>query len=388
MNVPNFASFVALALSCTLAAGQSDPSHGALATPNELLLKDYRPRSIFKVNETRIEKARHPLIDMHTHVRVNTREEVTRWIHTLDSVGVEKAVVLVGATGEAFDEAAQLLREHADRFELWCGLDFHGHSQPMFSDRIVAELERCHRLGARGVGELIDKGRGLSILRRQAGKVSEYPEMGSAEGLHLDDPRLDGVLEKCADLGMPVNIHVAEPRWMYEAMDASNDGLMPALRWKVSKDPGVVQFDEMIATLDRAAVKHPRTTFIACHFANTGHDLAILGGMLDKHANLYADTGARFGEIAAIPRHSAEFFVKYQDRLLYGTDLTQTADMYRGTFRVFESLDEHFYHRTISGYQWPLHGLGLSDGVLRKIYSENARKVLARGPANAAPKAD
>ncbi|MHB1307971.1 MAG: amidohydrolase family protein [Limisphaerales bacterium] len=335
----------------------------AQTPPDQLLLKDYRPRSIFNVPETRVEKARFPVIDVHSHAYAKTAAEVDQWVRTMDAVGVAKTVVLTGATGRQFDELIARFGRYPDRFELWCGIDFTGFDQPGFGPAAVAELERCHRAGAAGVGELSDKGGGL---RRNSG------------GMHLDDPRLDPILEKCADLGLAVNIHVGEDRWMYEPMDATNDGLMNAFTWQIPANPEILGHDAVVGTLEQAVKKHPRTTFIACHFANCCHDLARLGALLDRYPNLYADIAARFGETAPIPRFVARFFERYQDRLLYGTDMGMAVEMYRTTFRILETEDEHFYDRNLFTYHWPLHGFGLKDEVLGKIYAGNARALAAK----------
>ena len=341
--------------------------------PDQLLLKDYRPRSIFKVPQTRVEKARFPVIDVHSHAYnyVKTPAAVDQWVRNLDEVGVAKAVILVSGPGKAFDDAAALFKGYPERFVLWCGIDYKGFDEPGYSDRAIAELERCFKAGAVGVGELVDKGRGMMGM---AGNPT-------ALQMHIDDAHMDPILEKCAELRLPVNIHVGEDRWMYEPMDRTNDGLMNAFKWKIAKGPEVLDHDSVIATLEHALGKHPRTTFIACHFANCCSDLSILAGMLDAHPNLYADTGARFGEIAPIPRYMAKFFDKYQDRIVYGTDLGFQAEMYRTTFRILETEDEHFYAEAVRGYHWPLHGFGLKDEVLRKVYAENARRILDRAQA-------
>lgn len=122
--------------------------------------------------------------------------------------------------------------------------------------------------------------------------------------------------------------------------------------------------------------KHPRVTFIACHFANTTSDLSLLARMLDTYPNLYADIAARFGETAPIPRTMARFYERYQDRLLYGTDMGTDAGMYRATFRILETTDEHFYLEDLRNYHWAYHGFGLPDEILRKVYRDNARKVM------------
>ena len=196
-------------------------------------------------------------------------------------------------------------------------------------------------------------------------------------GLHLDDPRLDPILDKCADWGLPVNIHVGEDRWMYEPMDRNNDGLMNAFQWRIRNAPGILRHDEVIATLDRAVKKHPRTTFIACHFANCCYDLSILDRMFQAYPNLYADISARFGETAPIPRYMAKFYETFQDRLLYGTDMGFDMDMYRTTFRILETADEHFY-APLFGYHWSYSGFALPDRVLKKIYHDNAMRVLKK----------
>ncbi len=329
--------------------------------PDQLLLRDYRPRSIFNVPATRVERARYPVIDVHSHAYAKTEADLDWWVATMDAVGIAKSVIMTGATGKKFDDLLRLHGRHAGRFEVWCGLDYTGFDQPGFGPAAIAELERCAKEGALGVGELSDKGGGLC---RNAG------------GMHLDDPRMAPLLEKCADLGLAVNIHVGEDRWMYEPMDATNDGLMNAYTWRIRKAPGILSHEEVVATLDRAVAKHPRTTFIACHFANCCFDLARLGRMLDAHPNLYADIGARFGETAPIPRAMAKFYSAHQDRLLYGTDMGSDAGMYRTTFRILETEDEHFYVMDLFNYHWPLHGFGLPDAVLKKVYGDNARRML------------
>jgi uncharacterized protein len=331
--------------------------------PDQILLKDYRPRSIFKIPETRVSRARYPVIDVHSHNYARSDEDVARWVKTMDEVGLQRTMILSGNTGSQFDQVLAKFGRHPGRFAVWCGFDYSGFDQPGYGPAAVAELERCHQAGAVGVGELSDKGRGLGATT-------------NVLGMHIDDPRMDPLLEKCAELRLPINIHVAEDKWMYEPMDDTNDGLMNAWKWKVSKDPGVLQHDEVVATLERAVKRHPRTLFIACHFANCCSDLNRLGQMLDQNPNLYADMGARFAEISPIPRFVSQFFKRYQDRLLYGTDMDPQPEMYRVTFRILETEDEHFYPAYFSKYHWPMHALGLSDEVLRKIYRENALKIL------------
>lgn len=345
-------------------AGELSPA-AEEPSPETLLLKDFHPRSVYKIPQTEVAKARYPAIDMHAHAYAKTPEQVDRWVRVMDEHGIAKAVVLTGTTGKQFDDLMALYSKYPGRFELWCGFDYTGYDQPGFGPAAVKELQRCFDAGARGVGELGDKGKGLVYCRPT-----------KAWGMHLDDPRMDGLLEKCADLKMPINIHVADPYWMYEPMDARNDGLMNAYTWRLDDQPGIVGHAGMVDILERAVKRHPNTTFIACHFANCSYDLGRLAKLFDECPNLYADISARYAETAAIPRFTAKFYETYQDRLVYGTDMGLSPGVYRITFRILESADEHFYDWDNFSYHWPLHGLALGDSVLEKVYRTNALKIL------------
>lgn len=337
----------------------------AQTSPDKLLLKNYRPKSIYNIPRTEVKKAKYQAIDVHAHVYAETREEIADWVKRMDEVGIDKVIVLTMATGARFDSIYSEYAKYPGRFEVWCGFDYTGYDEPGFGPAAVAELVRCAKVGATGVGELGDKGKGLF-----------YSKPVKAWGMHVDDPRMDPLLEKCGELGLPINIHVGEPLWFYEPMDSTNDGLMSAFDWRLDNQKDIVDLDGMIDILGRAVQRHPNTTFIACHLANLNHDLAQLGELLDKYPNLYADISARYAEAATIPRFAQSFMEKYQDRLLYGTDLGNDKEMYRTTFRILESNDEHFYEIDELQYHWSLYGLGLDKRVLKKIYRTNALKIL------------
>jgi predicted TIM-barrel fold metal-dependent hydrolase len=334
--------------------------------PEKLLLKDFHPKSIYAIPKTEVLKAKFPAVDVHSHAYAGSREEIDRWVKNMDDAGIERTVVLTGAVGSKFDSLHAEYSRTPDRFEVWCGFDLSGYDRPGFGPAAVAELERCARIGARGVGELSDKGRGLSFRRKPA------------LGLHPDDPRMDPLFEKCADLGLPVNLHVADPIWMYQPMDSTNDGLMNALEWRLDDKPDIVDHAGMMAILERTVRRHPRTLFIACHFANLCYNLSEMGRMLDLYPNLYVDNGARYAETAAIPRSTLAFYGRYSDRILYGTDMGFDLDMYRITFRILETLDEHFYETDQFGYHWYLNGFGLDDGILKRVYKTNALNILKK----------
>jgi predicted TIM-barrel fold metal-dependent hydrolase len=325
-----------------------------------LLLKDYKPKSIFNTPQTQVLKAKYPAIDMHMHAprRGDVKTAAAELLKNMDECGIEKTILFCG-TGKAFDEQAAVFGKYPKRIELWCGLDYTGDVPAS----TIAELERCVKMGAKGVGEISDKGGGLR---------------GAKPPMHLDDARMDPVLDKLAELKLPINVHIGDPRWMYEPMDATNDLLFEALYFRLDNKPDILNLEQMVATLDGALKKHPKTTFIACHFMNQTFDLNRLGKMFDKYPNLYADGSQRESYVAAIPRFAKQFIEKYADRIVYGTDQGYSLSMYRNTFHIWETLDEHFYAWDVANTRFALSGLGLSDATLKKMYRDNALKFLKK----------
>ncbi|MBL7700474.1 MAG: amidohydrolase [Chitinophagaceae bacterium] len=335
---------------------------------NDLKLKDYRPVSIYKTPQANIAKAKYPAYDMHTHDYVDDARGVDEWVKTMDEMNIAKSMINTYTTGKEFDSIVDKYSKHKDRFIIFCGFDYTGADQPGWSDKAIKELERCVKAGARGVGELGDKG---------LGELYSKPTPG--RGIHIDDPRMKPLIKRCGELKIPINIHVSEDEWMYLPADSTNDGLMNSAKWKVDMSvPGKLNHDELIQTLENAVRENPGTTFIASHLANTCSDLSQLAKLFDKYPNLYADVSARYGEIAPIPRYVHAFMEKYADRIVYGTDMSPHKPMYLTTFRILESADEHFYEHDLFGYHWPLYGLHLTDATLKKIYNSNAVKILSQ----------
>ena len=358
--------FLILLIIISLLAGcnrtdMSVPEEQAL--PETLLLKDFNPQSIFNVPVTTISKARYPVIDMHAHHYARSVETVAKWAGLMDELGMDKCIIMTQATGAGFDSIYDMYAGYPGHFEVWCGFDYSRYLEPDFAEHALAELVRCYEKGASGVGELGDKGKGLYYCKPPAWDM------------HSDDPRMDLLFEKCAELGLPVNIHIADPRWMYETMDSTNDGLMNAYKWRLDNQPGIVDHQGMADILARTLKQHPSTTFVACHLANCSYDLEKVGELLDSFPNLYIDIGARFAEITATPRATKKFIETHAGRIVYGTDMGIDPDMYRLTFRLLETADEHIYHNSLS-YHWPCHGLDLADRELEMIYQKNALAIL------------
>jgi uncharacterized protein len=334
--------------------------------PEKLLLKDYRPQSIYKIPITSSRITNLPVIDMHSHAYATTKQELEEWVVTMKKFNIQKTIVLSGATGARFDSIYQVYSPYGV-FEVWCGFDYTSFGTNNWPQNGLRELERCYKVGARGIGELGDKGEG---------EMYSFPVKG--KGIHIDNPLLKPLLKRCGELKMPISIHVAEPQWMYQPMDSTNDGLINASVWKVNQQAGLKNHDELIATLNNAVRDNPETIFIACHFANSESDLSVIGNLLKKYKNVYADIAARYGETTSIPRYMKAFYEQHQEKLLYGTDMGMDSAMYLTTFRILESADEHFYETELFHYHWACNGFDLEENILSKVYYSNAEKILSR----------
>ena len=331
-----------------------------------LLLNDFRPVSVNNIPQTFVEKAKYPVIDMHSHDYIASAEDVDAWVEAMDACGItETHIMHCSWIGKPFEEVMAPYAKYGDRFKFWCSLDYTQLLKDGSADEAIAYLEKCKEMGAVGVGEMGDKGQGDLYARPTEGY-----------GLHIDDARLKPVWAKCAELKMPVNIHVGEPYWMYLPQDASNDGLPNGAVWYVDTTAAdCLGYEGLMETFENALRENPKTIFIACHYLNMNQDLPRLGAMLDKYPNMYIDISARVAESAHTPRATRAFLIKYQDRVLFGTDNGMAADMYRNIFRILETEDEHIYIHDFN-YHWPLSAFYLPDTVLEKIYNKNAKRIL------------
>lgn len=329
---------------------------------DSVALKDYAPKPSLTLPETSVPKARFPAVDVHAHLLAKTPEEVAEWVRTMDEVGIETTVVLTGATGAEFDKLAALyLKAYPTRFQLYCGMDRRDVDKPDYPERTAAELVRCYKQGARGVGEITDKGSGLT-------RDSNLPR---DQRLHPDDPRLDPFWQKCAELKMPINLHIADHPSCWTPLDVYQERTPDYQHFnQYGKD--VPSWAELIAMRNRLLQKHSKTTFICCHLGNQGHDLATLSKELDSHPNLYLDISARDYEVGRAPRAAVKFLAKYRNRVLFGTDMGREKQMYTAWWRLFESGDEFMPGRI----WWRYSGLELPAPVLESLYRGNARRIL------------
>ena len=334
------------------------------------------------------------IIDLHQHVG-GTPAQFDRAIRIMDPAGVGTGVLLGAGTVtrkngapssfEAVKAAADL--RHPGRFMAHMILDFDGWDDPGWSARAVAQIEEGHRLGSAGLKEF--KRLGLFL------------KDGKGELIKIDDPKLDPVWAKCGELGMPVSIHVADPRAFWQPYDDTNE------RWEELKDHRGWWFGDpakyparmdLLDALDRVIGRHRGTTFICVHFGNNAEEPEWVDRALDRHPNMWIDVAARIPEVGRHdPAKVRAFFEKHQDRILFATDFMvydklilgsggddeqptdeDGVDFYRKCWRWFETEDRDWEHMTPIQGPWTISSIGLVPEICRKIYFDNARKLFAR----------
>jgi len=348
-------------------------------------------RNTYLVNRsTLIEKAAFPVIDAHNHLWGNF--EIDKVIETMDSVGVCCYADLTGNVHIEFSEGGYLIKpgniadffsrceeKYPGRFYCFTMADLaHPAGEPLFQDdkKFVEgfiETLRAHvRLGAKGLKVLKE----LGLHFRDSKK----------ELIPVDDERLFPIWEEAGNLQIPVLIHQADPSGFFEPVLPENEHYgslvkYPSWSFAGSEFP---RKHELLLRRDRLVKQHPNTTFILPHFANHAENIEYVSQLLTENPNVYIDFSARIDELGRQPYSSREFFIKHQDRIIFGTDmpanLESSLDMYRTYFRFLETYDESFYAPDYDGtferVRWPICGIGLPKEVLKKIYYQNVLKII------------
>jgi predicted TIM-barrel fold metal-dependent hydrolase len=343
------------------------PVAGLLAqqTPSTMTVEDYHPRSTLVVPEHRLTRARFPVVDVHGHqTQLQTDADVDSLVAAMDRLNMRAMVNLSGGSGERLARTVDLMtRRHPGRFVVFANIDFRGVGSPGWTERTVAQFQRDVQVGG---------ARGLKIFKNLGLDATDV----NGARIPVDDPRLDPIWEKCAELGVPVMIHSGEPQPLFDPMDQFNERWLelkvhPERARPAGRYP---PFEQIMAEQRNMFRKHPRTTFIAAHLAWRGNDLAKLGALLDSLPNVYTEVAAVAHELGRQPRAARAFMIKYQDRVMMGKDTWAEAE-YGAYFRIFETADEYFdWIRPYAG-GWKLYGLELPDSVLRKVYLENPLRV-------------
>jgi predicted TIM-barrel fold metal-dependent hydrolase len=329
-------------------------------------ITDYKPRNTLVVPQHKVPRAKYPVIDIHSHQPTPmSPEQLAQVIKGMDANHLQVIVNLSGGSGDRLAHGLQAVASspHKDRVLHFANVDWSKAGTPGWAARAAAQLESDIKAGAKGLKIFKD----LGLRHRKA----------DGSRLRLDDPELAPIWEVPGRLGVPVLIHTAEPQEFFEKLDYTNERWLEMALYRDRRYPegDFPRFEELLAERDRLFRAHPRTRFIAAHFGYRANNLAKAAQMLDTMPNVYLEVAAILAELGRQPRTAHEFFVKYQDRVLFGKDSFQP-DEYPYYWRVFETNDEYFdYYRDYHAF-WKLYGMGLPDEVLKKLYYQNALKLL------------
>lgn len=370
-------------------APRNQPPTGApQAAPDAgLPLERYEPKSMLHVPKTHVPRSRFPVIDFHTHITGGTTRngqsgirfglDPANCLAVMDRKNIRTVVSVTGSYGDGLREAiAKLPGAHPGRFVVFTEPVWTKASDPGYPQFQAGEIEAAHKAGAKGLKIL----KTLGLYLR---------EQGSDKLVRIDDPRFDPMWEAAGSLKMPVAIHISDPEAFFLPIDRFNE------RWEelhahpswsfYGKDfPGDRELQEARRNVMR---RHPGTQFVCLHVADS-EDLPYVSECLDSLPNMHVDIAARIGELGRQPRMARKFFDRYQDRILFGTDASAEAGTPQQTFgdalyeiyyRFLETEDEYFDYAPASvppQGRWRIYGLGLPEQILRKVYGENAARLI------------
>ncbi len=348
----------------------------------DLLLKNFRPKATLKVDQHLLTRAKFPVVDVHSHFRYRLKHSpvaLDTFVGLMDRHNIAVCVSLDGKLGDDLDEHIKYLwTKYKDRFVIFANVDWMGSGK--MDDPATWD---CHRedFVRRVVKQLADaKARGVSGLKlfKQFGLGYKNPD-GSL--IKIDDPRWNPIWQACGDLGLPIIIHTADPAAFFTKIDETNERWEelhrhPEWSFPANRFPSR---EKLLAARNRVIARHPKTTFIGAHMANNPEDLKTVCAWLDKYPNLYVEFASRIGELGRQPYTARKFFLKYQDRVLFGTDGPWPETRIKLYWRFLETFDEYFPYSEKAfppqGF-WNIYGIGLPDDVLRKVYYRNVGKVV------------
>jgi predicted TIM-barrel fold metal-dependent hydrolase len=331
---------------------------------NVMDVEEYDPISTLKVPEHPLTHAKFPFIDVHNHQWIMPIQDLDKLVVEMDSLNMGVMVNLSGFRGKVLEWSLDnVSKNHPNRFVVFLNINFENLDDKGWPEETLAMMDEAVKQGVKGLK--VYKGLGLTDKDNEGNRIA------------VDDPRLDPIWAKCGELGIPVLIHSGEPNSFWNPKDKHNE------RWlELKKHPDryrdpkkIPPFEQIMGEQHNVFKKHPNTKFINAHLGWFGNDLERLGKLFDEMPNVYTELGAVLAELGRQPKAARAFMIKYQDRVMFGKD-TYKKEEYYTYFRVLETGDEYFdYYRKYHAH-WKLYGLELPDSVLKKVYYENALKVI------------
>ena len=335
--------------------------------------EEYDPVSTLKVSEHKLTRSKYPFIDIHNHQYSMSNQDLSKLVAEMDALNMGVMVNLSGrGWSQQWEEGTTTIKGMLDnvkknypkRFMVFTNPELKGVGSPGYGERAAKQVEEDVKAGA--VGMKVYKSLGFSGIKDTDGKR-----------VAVSDPRLDPIWAKCGELGIPVIIHTADPKSFWDPLDRYNERWLElkthAGRKRGNNDP--VPFDSLMKEQHAVFARHPKTKFINAHMGWYPNDLRKLDSLMTRFPNMYVEIGAVIAELGRQPRAAKQFFVKWQDKILFGKDSWVPSE-YATYFRVLETEDEYFpYHKKYHAF-WRMYGMGLPDEVLKKVYYKNAIKLI------------
>ncbi|MBZ5624453.1 MAG: amidohydrolase family protein [Acidobacteriia bacterium] len=385
------------ALGAGAAAGafpQNVAAQGEAPKAGPLDISDYQPKSMLRIKETKVARSRYPVIDVHSHLSWTRKSQngvslagerrfvwpAERVLQTMDRKNIRAMVNLTGGYDSGLEEAiAKFDKAHPGRFYTFTEPSYSRLLEPNYPQLQADAIAQAHRAGARG----------LKILKTLGLYLRE--NITSGKLVAIDDRRFDPMWDACGQLNLPVAIHIADPVAFFTPTDRFNERFEELNRHPDWSFHGL-DFPSLAALLEarnRVFARHPKTQFIGLHVGHMAEDLDNVSEALDRYPNMSVDIAARIGELGRQPRRARQFFDRYQDRILFGTDAVPEGhetpqqifgdELYEIYYRFLETDDEYFDYAPAPippQGRWRIYGLRLPDEILRKVYNANAAKVL------------
>jgi len=336
-----------------------------------LLLKDFHPTSMLHVPEHHPQRAKFYVLDVHNHTNdpagIGDQLPAPEVINIMDQTNVRLIVILTGMWGEKLQHVIDtMVKPYPGRFMVFTQIDWSKIDDPDFSQEMVRQLDDGVSRGARGLKILKDLGLGV---RDKTGKL-----------IAIDDPRLDPIFDECGRLGIPVFIHTGDPEAFFLPIDAVNERYEELIEhpdWSFFA-PEFPRLQDLLEARNRVFARHPGTKFVSLHMG-WPENLGWVAEMLDRYPNVMVEFGGREAELGRQLRQTRELFIKYQNRVMFGSDNGMDTEMYRNHFRWLETADESFdYWGSPSQGRWKIYGLDLPGAVLEKICHVNAERLFSQ----------
>jgi uncharacterized protein len=344
----------------------------------EFVLRDYQPKSSLIVENKKLLKAKFPVIDVHFHLRSLKNISADELVRAMDACGIREIVNLDGRPGDFEKYNKDFKGKYPDRFIMFAQLKLWEYNKPDFLKYQLNTLDNMITMGAQGLK--VTKNLGLGIKDRTGNLVP------------IDDPRLDPIWARAGESKIPVLMHLTDPTPFFYPVNRLNERyeeLREFPDWSYY-GPEFPKKETLLLQREHLLGKHPKTIFIFPHMADNPENLAYLGYLLDKYSNLYLDISSRLPELGRQPFTARKFFIKYQDRILFGSDGGYGLDpngswsvqrYYRTYIEFLETRNEYFEY-PLFGIQkqgrWYIYGIDLPDSVLEKIYYKNAENIFSK----------